>query len=334
MVCARAIFSALLWVSVLTRTNGATVTSPLDVKATTSPKAEAENTTANSELTTVTPSEQSASRINTTSSTSDDEDLTSSTSLSRDGSSQGLQSLLKSEEKFSNSTHSLTHGSDLPTESADDATTNVGNVRKRDGDVIRPGEDVTKSDEDMTKPGEDVTKSNGDMTKSKEDATKSDEGVPNLTSAVEDGSSRRENTLLGGGQRGKLFLGAFTTVSHTVVTFLTSTVPLTCINSLKTSTICGGRRKSFRKIILDDLGLDSEGLDLSPSSRSPYSEVWALSDELDPHATPKGRAFYTVWVRSTVTTTLTTYSTNTATTVSLSYNCSAGGIDVPSTACG
>jgi len=237
----------------------------------------------------------------------------------------------------------MTHGSDLPTKSVDDATTNDGNVRKRDGDVRKPGEDVTKTDEDVTKsdddvtkPGEDVTKPGKDVTepvedvtKSNEDATKSDEGVPHLTSAVEDGVSRRYHPLLGGGQRGKLFLGAFTTVSHTVVTFLTSTVPLTCINSLKTSTICGGRRKSFRKIILDDLGLESEGLDLSPSSSSPY-----LSDELDPHATPKGRAFYTVWVRSTVTTTLTTYSTNTATTVSLSYNCSAGGIDVPSTACG
>ncbi|KAF2357971.1 hypothetical protein FHG87_011274 [Trinorchestia longiramus] len=124
-----------------------------------------------------------------------------------------------------------------------------------------------------------------------------------------------------------IFIKGYSTQTHTIVSFTTSTVPLTCFGGFSPAedipACMGKRRKRSTKPINRNW---SEGsFDIESSQGFPSAT------EVD--LTKKGRKFFTVWTKSFTTTTLTTISTDSATTLSLSYYCSAGNLEIPNIGC-
>ena len=75
--------------------------------------------------------------------------------------------------------------------------------------------------------------------------------------------------------------------------------------------------------------LNCRDFELDPS----VAELTDLGREEEKSATKDNKNFFTVWTESVTTTTLTTFFTNTDTTISLSYYCRAGNLVSPADNC-
>ncbi|XP_018021948.1 uncharacterized protein LOC108678113 [Hyalella azteca] len=121
----------------------------------------------------------------------------------------------------------------------------------------------------------------------------------------------------------KFFFGSFRTQTHIIVTYSTSTVPLYCLLGTATSACTVGRRRRKRQSVPISL-LANEMQDRVESSLSGFDSKGQMREVVD-----GGKKFFTVWTKFLTTTTLTTTATNTASTISLSYYCTAGSISLP-----
>ncbi|XP_047473707.1 uncharacterized protein LOC125028303 [Penaeus chinensis] len=126
------------------------------------------------------------------------------------------------------------------------------------------------------------------------------------------------------------FLAKYTTTTAIVLSTLTSTVPYTCYNNLNDQ-VCLGRR--LRRLVkMEDLEAEhSESMSLDGSQGDSVAEldelerdVRAAGDE-DDESARDGRVALVVWSTSSSTYTITSKSTNSSTTFSLSYYCTAVG---------
>ncbi|KAF2343925.1 hypothetical protein FHG87_025319, partial [Trinorchestia longiramus] len=141
----------------------------------------------------------------------------------------------------------------------------------------------------------------------------------------------------------RLFLANYATSTELKVSFLTSTVPLTCFTALSNAA-CVGRSARFKRVKhagmrqLDE-GTKSIGAEVASSinTEPEYSDT-PITHELasdfpergDEEELKKGtgRKFFTVWNVAYSTTTMTTTYTNTGLTVPISAMCVPSGYPV------
>jgi len=124
---------------------------------------------------------------------------------------------------------------------------------------------------------------------------------------------------------GKFYFGRISTLSHTMVSFTTSTVLSLCLQATVATPICGGKKRKRRNLLDDVNERESSQLALDSSVVSATDE-----DDVDKE---KFLKFFTVWTKSITTTTLTTFFTNTGTTISLSYLCTSSALRLPIDGC-
>ncbi|XP_018021965.1 uncharacterized protein LOC108678128 [Hyalella azteca] len=130
--------------------------------------------------------------------------------------------------------------------------------------------------------------------------------------------------------KAKFFFAGYSTTTDTIVILTTSSTPVTCV--LGSATVaggapprCTGRRKKRSQILNFDRASDTSRIRIDSSQDS------EIDSEVD--FFEKSKAFFTIWTQVFTTTTLTTFVTNKALTLSLSYYCSVGNLDVPSIGC-
>ncbi|XP_042855788.1 uncharacterized protein LOC122242553 [Penaeus japonicus] len=115
---------------------------------------------------------------------------------------------------------------------------------------------------------------------------------------------------------GKFFVKQYSTRTWTFLSSFTSTVLYTCYSTGDPFDPCEGRR--FRRIRKMDVSMAEEpDEDLSGS---------LTEDEFGEDKTDGEKAFFRVWVTSSTTITVTTYSTNRSVTVSAFALCSYNGV--------
>ncbi|XP_018021964.1 uncharacterized protein LOC108678127 [Hyalella azteca] len=130
--------------------------------------------------------------------------------------------------------------------------------------------------------------------------------------------------------KAKFFFAGYRTTTDTIVILTTSSTPVTCV--LGSATVaggapprCTGRRKKRSQILNFDRASDTSRIRIDSSQDS---EIDSEDDLFE-----KSKAFFTIWTQAFTTTTLTTFARNSALTLSLSYYCSAGNLDVPLIGC-
>ncbi|CAL4063805.1 unnamed protein product [Meganyctiphanes norvegica] len=122
---------------------------------------------------------------------------------------------------------------------------------------------------------------------------------------------------------GRVLFGAspYSTTTYTVVSVSTSTAFYKCYSGIVTTKTCTGRRKK-RQIITKDL----EHSESSPAIESSKNEMAEIVKSVE----PKDRLIgFTVWTTAMTTTSVTIISTDTATTIRMSFACIIGGADYP-----
>ncbi|XP_068228283.1 uncharacterized protein [Palaemon carinicauda] len=121
----------------------------------------------------------------------------------------------------------------------------------------------------------------------------------------------------------RFLFGSYSTTTYTNVIVQTSSVFLSCLSTSVTN-LCGGRR--IRKSMLALLKeIEQEQEALQPSTAD-------LAEELK-DSDPGSKFGFTVWTTSKLTTTVTTFYTNTSTTIRLHYMCIVGGVSLPTRRC-
>jgi len=125
----------------------------------------------------------------------------------------------------------------------------------------------------------------------------------------------------------KAFFGAYRTVTRTGVTLTTSTVFATCLTKSDTTKLCNGRRRRGLANSPSVVPAEEKHLDSS------IDEVSVQEPDLGGQQKLLG-GVYTIWTTATTSTTVTVRYTNTATTISLDYLCTAGSIEFPTIFCG
>ncbi|XP_027220247.1 uncharacterized protein [Penaeus vannamei] len=127
-------------------------------------------------------------------------------------------------------------------------------------------------------------------------------------------------------------VAAYTTRTAIVLTTLTTTVPFTCANQFGTN-VCQKRR--YRRMVHIDKNLDAAddidallaGSKNAPDSLDDQEEARLKRELADADRDP--RIALTVWSTTSSTFTYTSESTNTGTTFSISYYCTAVGASLP-----
>merc|ERR1711962_331469 len=150
-------------------------------------------------------------------------------------------------------------------------------------------------------------------------------GADDVVEAVGDnqGADRVERDVA----EGRL-LGSVRTTTLWAISVSTSTQFLSCRSGIDTA-VCDGRRKRRRSVNIEYMR-DNNDADISGSIDSHQKrEVQELE------ADRSGKLYrFTVWTAVTQSTTVTVLTTNTDTTVRLSFYCSAALADVPAISCG
>lgn len=125
-------------------------------------------------------------------------------------------------------------------------------------------------------------------------------------------------------QKEKLFFfGSYRTMTHIIVTYDTTTVPLFCLSGTATVPCPAGRRK--RQVFPITFKEEQFASDIIDGSQNQESAADPLPGDLE----DGGKKFFTIWTKVLTTTTLTSTTTNTASTVTLSYYCTAGSLSIP-----
>ncbi|CAL4063804.1 unnamed protein product [Meganyctiphanes norvegica] len=132
---------------------------------------------------------------------------------------------------------------------------------------------------------------------------------------------------------GRVLFGAapYSTTTYTVVSVSTSTANYICYSGIVTNKICKGRRK--RNIITGEKRLirDLEHFESSSAIESTKNEMAeSVKPSIGKSVEPEDRLIgFTVWTTALTTTSVTTISTDTATTIRMSFACIIGGADYP-----
>merc|ERR1711962_1782658 len=154
-------------------------------------------------------------------------------------------------------------------------------------------------------------------------ASQADDVVEEAVGGREVGDDRVERDVA----EGRL-LGSVRTTTLWAISVSTSTQFLSCRSGIDTA-VCDGRRKRRRSVNIEYMR-DNNDADISGSIDSHQKrEVQELE------ADRSGKLYgFTVWTAVTQSTTVTVLTTNTDTTVRLSFYCSAALADVPAISCG
>ncbi|XP_066964074.1 uncharacterized protein [Macrobrachium rosenbergii] len=136
--------------------------------------------------------------------------------------------------------------------------------------------------------------------------------------------------------RGRFIFGTTSTTTYTSVIASTSTVFLSCV-STTLATICEKRKRSARSnlktprkeiaLALADTELETS---LDPSDAPDYARI---PEEAEKQDLGDGKLAFTIWTTTKVSTTVTVFYTNTATTVTMRFGCIAGGMILPTQKC-
>ncbi|XP_042870889.1 uncharacterized protein LOC122252440 [Penaeus japonicus] len=126
---------------------------------------------------------------------------------------------------------------------------------------------------------------------------------------------------------GRFFFGNYQTSTLTVVQASTSTVFLSCLSTINTAATCSGKRK--KRTIATNKDNDIKDMADIQLDSSANSEVRVERSE----PSENQKLGFTIWTTAKTTTTVTILSTNTATTIRLSYGCSAGAVSLPAVNC-
>ncbi|KAK8407292.1 hypothetical protein O3P69_002090 [Scylla paramamosain] len=130
---------------------------------------------------------------------------------------------------------------------------------------------------------------------------------------------------------GRLIFGSSSTTTYTGVSLSTSTVFLTCLSGTGTQ-VCEGRRKRRDVKQLEDLAQSEMSPELEGSIDEEDGKSLVPAEVLEENKGNEKLAF-TVWTTSRTVTTITTTSTNDATTIRVSIYCLAGNIQLPNFPC-
>merc|ERR1711909_100450 len=128
--------------------------------------------------------------------------------------------------------------------------------------------------------------------------------------------------------RGRI-LGQVSTTTLWSVSVSTSTVHFSCLSGISTQIACGGRRRKrrmTRKTIQNIVD------NVNPAITSSFENINEKEQEKDLEKSEKLFGF-TVWTAVTASSTVTVFSTNTASTIRMSYYCTAALADTPGSAC-
>ncbi|KAL7631622.1 UNVERIFIED_CONTAM: hypothetical protein RMT77_018065 [Armadillidium vulgare] len=122
---------------------------------------------------------------------------------------------------------------------------------------------------------------------------------------------------------GKIFFKDYSTKTKVLLSFLTSTVPFTCYTVADMLPSCTGRRKRNLHLPTDiDLG------DLT--SKEELSSGLDDSQQTDTDSPLKSGKFkLTIWSTVSSTLTITTFAVNQLITLSVSAQCTVGGVILP-----
>merc|ERR1711942_11736 len=122
-------------------------------------------------------------------------------------------------------------------------------------------------------------------------------------------------------------LGSVRTTTLWAISVSTSTQFLSCLSGTATTTACNGKRRRRKSLSIEHVGDDTKTLSGSIAPQPGVHEVLE-SDR-------SGKLYgFTVWTAVTQSTTVTVFSTNDATTVTLSFYCSNALASMPSLSCG
>merc|ERR1712179_405919 len=127
--------------------------------------------------------------------------------------------------------------------------------------------------------------------------------------------------------RGRI-LGQVSTTTLWSISVSTSTVHFSCLSGISSNIVCNGRRKRrmARNIIANIVD------NVNPGITSSLENVNEKEQEKDLEKSEKLFGF-TVWTAVTASSTVTVFSTNTASTIRMSYYCTAALADTPGSAC-
>ncbi|XP_018019929.1 uncharacterized protein LOC108676374 [Hyalella azteca] len=152
---------------------------------------------------------------------------------------------------------------------------------------------------------------------------------PQTRTPDEDSSQPHRTSGEDEGNKVRFFFGGYSTLTHTIVSFSTSTTPVTCFSGYVLDAgavpICTGRRKRKREVLNFDRESDASEVTIDSSQDSEIESGGDFEDD--------SKKFFTIWTKVLTTTTLTTFVENAATTLSLEYYCSAGNLDIPLIGC-
>jgi len=129
--------------------------------------------------------------------------------------------------------------------------------------------------------------------------------------------------------RGRLAFGSFSTTTFTSVSLTTSTIFPSCLTGTSAA-LCPGRRHKWRRNL--DSNLDIKSLDVNIEDALEGSQVKEVKAENDIDDKSEKLAF-TIWTTAATTTTATVLYTDTATTFTLSYICTASWAPLPPNFC-
>ncbi|XP_064078986.1 uncharacterized protein LOC135196238 [Macrobrachium nipponense] len=135
--------------------------------------------------------------------------------------------------------------------------------------------------------------------------------------------------------RGRYIFGTTSTTTYTSVVASTSTVYLSCL-SATAATICEKRKRSARsnKTSRKEIALALADTELETSlDSSDVPEYASIPEEAGKQDSGDGKMAFTLWTTTKISTTVTVYYTNTATTVTMSFGCLAGGMILPTQNC-
>ncbi|KAL7631621.1 UNVERIFIED_CONTAM: hypothetical protein RMT77_018064 [Armadillidium vulgare] len=122
---------------------------------------------------------------------------------------------------------------------------------------------------------------------------------------------------------GKILFKNYSTKTKTLLSFFTSTVPFTCFTVAANAVACTGRRRRNLSLPIDlDIG------DSNPEDELSSGIVDPKLTDLSP-AAKKGKFQLTIWSTISSTLTITTYITNQHVTLSVSAQCTVGGVILP-----
>lgn len=150
--------------------------------------------------------------------------------------------------------------------------------------------------------------------------------------AEQEVNDRAERALkpdeLKGKSEGRI-LGNVRTTTLWAISVSTSTGFLSCLSGITTTTACNGKRKKRQT----NIAYIPDNYDPEISGSLANDAIQEKEQELE--ADRSGKIYgFTVWTAVTQSTTVTVFSTNSASTVRLSFYCSAALATVPQLSCG